>query len=322
MIGPTFRTTYPGIEFIHAAYFVYCEPTFLNVKKLREYLHRYPFGEKPKAIQDLESSLTYVAQPNKRLKTPFILNEELTQRGISSVTSAILECLPHETYFIPSEGSEGLYGTYSEKGLLPIPDWPSVKLTAPIYSEPGVKTYYLKPLPVVGQALGFIEPPKVIADAVESDPPTARQMMYLRFWGLGKVISKKAFMPWRMRIERELPTRALAWEHWKKENPALDGSKNPDNVPLGIGYEYFKRIETARAAGETPLAVVECPSPTFVEIFGPAKPARPVPEKTWISRREEEQQGFTIQISADINSGTFKIDSTHGCISSGKAPET
>lgn len=108
----------------------------------------------------------------------------------------------------------------------------------------------------------------------------------------------------------------------KKENPALDGSKNPDNVPLGIGYEYFKRIETARAAGETPLAVVECPSPTFVEIFGPAKPARPVPEKTWISRREEEQQGFTIQISADINSGTFKIDSTHGCISSGKAPET
>ena len=175
---------------------------------------------------------------------------------------------------------------------------------------------------MVGQPLGFIEPPKVIADAVESDPPSARQMMYLRFWGLGKVISKKGFMPWRMRIERELTTRALAWEHWKKENPALDASKNPDNVLSGIGYEYLKRIETARQAGETPLAVFECPSATFVEIFGPAEAARPVPEKTWISRREEEQQGFTIQISADIDSGTFKIESTHGCIRPGKAPET
>jgi hypothetical protein len=93
--------------------------------------------------------------------------------------------------------------------------------------------------------------------------------MYLRFWGLGKVISKKGFMPWRMRIERELPTRTLAWEHWKKEYPALDASKNPDNVPLGIGYQYLKRIGIARAAGETPLAAVGCPSPTFVEIFGP-----------------------------------------------------
>ncbi|PWT77810.1 MAG: hypothetical protein C5B58_16245 [Acidobacteria bacterium] len=322
MIGPAFRTTYPGIEFIHAAYLVYCEPTFLNVKKLQEYLQRYPFGEKPKAIQDLEFSLTYVTQPNKRLKTPFILSEELTQRGRNAVTSAILECLPHETYFVPSEGSEGLYGTYSGKGLLPIPDWPSAKVTAPIESEPGVKTYHLKPLPVVGQPLGFIEPPKVIADAVEFDPPTARQMMYLRFWGLGKVISKKGFMPWRMRIERELPTRALAWEHWKNENPALDASKNPDNVPLGIGYEYLTRIEAARAAGETSPAVVQCPSPTFVELFGPAKPARPVPEKTWISRREEEQQGFTIQISADINSGTFKIESTYGRIESSEAGET
>jgi hypothetical protein len=77
MIGPAFRKTYPGIEFIHAAYFVYCESTFLNVKKLRDCLQRYPFGEKSKAIQDLESSLVYITTPNKRLKKPFVTNEEL-----------------------------------------------------------------------------------------------------------------------------------------------------------------------------------------------------------------------------------------------------
>jgi hypothetical protein len=318
MIGPGFRKTYPGIELIHAAYFVYCEPTLHNLKKLQEYLLRYPFGEKPEAIRDLENSLAYVIRPNKRLKTPFILNEELTDRGRKAVTSSLLECLPHETYFVPAEGSEGLYGTYSGKGLLPIPDWPSVTESAPIQDEPGIKAYALKALPVLNQSLGFIEPPKAIADTLESDPPTARQMMYLRFWGLGKSISKKAFMPWRMRIERELPSRALAWDHWKKEHPALDASNNPDNVPLGIGYEYIKRIENARAAGETPAVVVNCPSPTSVEIFGPAKPARPVPEKTWISRQEEAKSGFTIQISADISSGTVTIESKQDSMRSSK----
>jgi hypothetical protein len=200
---------------------------------------------------------------------------------------------------------------YCNGSSLPIPDWPTVTLAAPVQSKPTVKYYHLKPIPVAGRALGFIEPPKVTADTVESDPPTPRQIMYLRFWALGNVISKKTFMPWRMRIERELPSRALAWDHWKKENPALDASKNPDNVPLGIGYEYLQRIENTFAAGETPVAVIECPSPTFVELFGPAKPATPVPEKTWISRQEAEKQSFAIQISGDISSATFKVESRH-----------
>jgi hypothetical protein len=318
MIGPGFRKTYPGIEFIHAAYFVYCEPTLHNLRKLQEYLLRYPFGEKPEAIRDLENSLAYVIRPNKRLKTQFVLNEELTDRGRNAVTSSLLECLPHETYFVPDEGSDGLHGTYSGKGLLPIPDWPSVTESAPIQDEPGIKTYVLKALPVLNRPLGFIEPPEAIADTTESDPPTARQMMYLRFWGLGKTISKKAFIPWRMRIERELPSRALAWDHWKKEHQALDASNSPDDVPLGIGYEYIGRIENARAAGETAGVGVNCPSPTFVEIFGSAKPARPVPEKTWISRQEEAQSGFNIHISADINSGTITIESKMDSMRSSK----
>lgn len=84
----------------------------------------------------------------------------------------------------------------------------------------------------------------------EGYPPTPRQRMVARFWGILAHKTKDEQSDWTDRFYAEDPDRHVAWELWKKEHPSENATDDQLLVPSGLGPQYLQRAKELRVEKE------------------------------------------------------------------------
>lgn len=76
-----------------------------------------------------------------------------------------------------------------------------------------------------------------------------RQLMVLRFWNRLDLVGggKRGVSEWLDEWYTKDQRHREAWELWKRENGDDGRQGDPGRVPVGVGPEYLKRVETAPA---------------------------------------------------------------------------
>jgi hypothetical protein len=76
---------------------------------------------------------------------------------------------------------------------------------------------------------------------------TPRQQMVLRFWEEPNKASKGEASDWMDSFYRADGDHENAWRLWKEENPEVDASDDPNQVPLGVGRDYLQRVKAQKS---------------------------------------------------------------------------
>jgi len=84
----------------------------------------------------------------------------------------------------------------------------------------------------------------------EGYPPSPRQRMVAKFWGIPVQKTKDEQSDWTDRFYAEDPDRHVVWELWKKEHPSENATDDPLLVPSGVGPQYLQRVQELRLEKE------------------------------------------------------------------------
>jgi hypothetical protein len=150
-------------------------------------------------------------------------------------------------------------GTNESGGDAPWGDWRTDSATDAQRRYVGVLGGSLAADATKGQASDLIE-----ALLRQAKPPTPRQLMVFRFWGMEvqEGWSRLDATEWMDQFYEEDPERLAAWELYK--NDVLDDERqgDPSRVPVGVGQQYLDRIKGGGgivrqdpARFETPAAI-------------------------------------------------------------------
>jgi hypothetical protein len=84
----------------------------------------------------------------------------------------------------------------------------------------------------------------LITSYFENPPASNRQKMFLRFWDRVDVGSqgRRGVSDWMDSFIAEDYRRKLAWELFKSKTHDDGTQRDPSCVPIGIGFEYLKKV--------------------------------------------------------------------------------
>jgi hypothetical protein len=94
------------------------------------------------------------------------------------------------------------------------------------------------------------EASNLIESLLGNKPPTNRQLMVLRFWGLKRQSGEgpREIGEWQNTFYIEDPDRKRAWELYKEEAEDDGRQGDPQGVPFGVGPKYLARIKQGGTA--------------------------------------------------------------------------